>query len=499
MDAAREIRFDGWTLLPATGELRRDGLRTRLQQQPLAVLLALLERPGELVTREALIARLWPRGIVDFDTALNSAVRRLRMALADHAELPRYVETIPRRGYRFIGTLDGPPRAALEGAVQPLAPVREERRIHRRWLAAAAALALLAAGVAADRLVEGARTVDRTADATTMAVPAGARDRFVLAEHFFQRRGPGDLDRAMQQYAAALEAKPDYAEALAGLAAVYWIQTVEGLIDPQQGLSRIRDAAERALALDPGLAEAHLRLSQYRAMVGDRAESEWHGKMAAALSPDDPLVLAFAASNAAYAGRLDEAITLQRRALELEPLSRVSRYNLASFLLMAGHVEQAGEELRAIEDLGADTSRPNEALAAVLMLEGRASQARDLASAWPEGRERLQVLAISQRALGDRPAAERSLQDLIACCGAEDPLRVAEVFGAWGDHDASLTWLDRGLQVAHRRPWETGPRHEAWYTVYSPYLYSLHGDPRWAAWVAAVQGPSSPDRMVSVK
>ena len=86
MDAAREIRFDGWTLHLATGELRRDGLRTRLQQQPLAVLLALLERPGELVAREALIARLWPRGVVDFDTALNSAVRRLRTALADHAE-----------------------------------------------------------------------------------------------------------------------------------------------------------------------------------------------------------------------------------------------------------------------------------------------------------------------------------------------------------------------------------------------------------------------------
>ena len=498
MDPAREIRFDGWTLLPATGELLRDRIRTRLQQQPLAVLLALLERPGELVTREELIRRLWPRGVVDFDTALNSAVRRLRTTLDDHAESPRYIETIPRRGYRFIGTLD---RLPLEttGDVAPVElPSRSTSRARRLWLPLAAAVVVVVA-VAADRWVESTVTGPQADPMVTAPVDAGAQDRFQLAQHLFQRRGPGDLDRARQQYEEALAAQPGFAEALAGLAGVYWIQTVEGLIDPQQGLSRVRDAAERALALDPALAEAHLRLSQYRAMVGDRTESEWHAKMAAALRPDDPLVLEFAASRAAAGGRLDEAIALQRRALELEPLSRVSRYNLAGFLLMAGQVEQAGEELRAIEDLGADASRPNEALAAVLMLEDRAHEALGLAKAWPAGRQRLQVLAITLRALDDRAGADRSLEDLVACCGAEDPLRVAEVYGAWGDGDAAFAWLDRGLEIAQGRPWESGPRREAWYTVYSPYLLSLHGDPRWAEWVAAVQARSSPDRMAFVK
>lgn len=499
MDAAREIRFDGWTLHLATGELRRDGLRTRLQQQPLAVLLALLERPGELVAREALIARLWPRGVVDFDTALNSAVRRLRTALADHAELPRYIETIPRRGYRFIGTLDGPPLVALEGAARPAGRAREPRWIDRRWLAAAAALALLAAGVAADRLVEGARKVDRVAATTTMPVPAEARDRFLLAEHLFQRRGAGDLDRAMQQYEAALAAKPDYAEALAGMAAVYWVQTVEGLIDPQLGLSRLRDAAERALALDPGMAQAHLRLSQYRAVVGDHNESAWHANMAAALKPDDPLVLAFAASRAASDGRLDEAISLQRRALEREPLSGIARYNLASLLLLDGRIEEAGAEVRAYLELRPDTSEPNEALTTVLVLEGRAAEACDLAQSWPEGRERLQVLAIAHRVLGDWPASEQALQELIACCGAEDPLRVAEVFGAWGDRDAAFDWLSRGLGTLRRPPWEAGPRREAWMIVHSPYLSSLHEDPRWAYWIEAVRAAPSPDRMAARK
>src|SRR5512139_745079 len=104
---ADHICFDGWVLQRSTGELTRGTTRIRLQGQPLEVLEALLERPGELVTREQLIARLWPAGVVvEFDTALNSAIRRLRTALDDHADHPRYIETIPRRGYRFIGQVE---------------------------------------------------------------------------------------------------------------------------------------------------------------------------------------------------------------------------------------------------------------------------------------------------------------------------------------------------------------------------------------------------------
>ena len=78
MASAGEVRFDGWTLRPATGELLRDGVKVRLPVQPLRLLEELLTHPGEVVTREQLIARLWPRGVVDYDTALNTAVRRLR-------------------------------------------------------------------------------------------------------------------------------------------------------------------------------------------------------------------------------------------------------------------------------------------------------------------------------------------------------------------------------------------------------------------------------------
>ena len=97
------IRFDGWTLDLTTGELERDGKRQRLQDLPLQILSELLHRPGELVTRTYLIEKLWPKGVVEFETGLNTAVSKLRSALGDSAEAPRYIETVPRKGYRFIG------------------------------------------------------------------------------------------------------------------------------------------------------------------------------------------------------------------------------------------------------------------------------------------------------------------------------------------------------------------------------------------------------------
>lgn len=103
-----QVRFDGWVLRIDTGELDRDGKVVRLQDQPLQVLLALLERPGAMVSREQLIARLWPKGVVDYEMGLNTVVRKLRVALGDDAGEPRYIETIPRRGYRFIGQLEAP-------------------------------------------------------------------------------------------------------------------------------------------------------------------------------------------------------------------------------------------------------------------------------------------------------------------------------------------------------------------------------------------------------
>jgi len=116
------IRFDRFELDLRAGELRNGGTRIRLQEQPLQILQTLLERPGDVVSREELQKRIWPADtFVDFDHGLHAAVNRLRGALNDSADRPRYIETVARRGYRFIGQLDGatsaPPTPALDKIV----------------------------------------------------------------------------------------------------------------------------------------------------------------------------------------------------------------------------------------------------------------------------------------------------------------------------------------------------------------------------------------------
>jgi eukaryotic-like serine/threonine-protein kinase len=101
------IRFGSFELDLQAGVLRKNGIRIRCQEQPLQVLAALVERPGELVTREELRRRVWPQDtFVDFDHALNTAIKKIRAALNDDADAPRFIETVPRRGYRFVAPVE---------------------------------------------------------------------------------------------------------------------------------------------------------------------------------------------------------------------------------------------------------------------------------------------------------------------------------------------------------------------------------------------------------
>src|SRR5580698_9287486 len=143
------VRFGTYEVCFQTGELRKAGMRIRIQQQPMKLLEILLEQPGEVVTREELCGRVWAgEGFGDFDQAVNIAIGKLRSALGDSAENPRYIETVPKRGYRFIAEVSfvdadtGPKRpepvagelpAAGPGHQPPGAelPVAHQRRL---WL-----------------------------------------------------------------------------------------------------------------------------------------------------------------------------------------------------------------------------------------------------------------------------------------------------------------------------------------------------------------------------
>ena len=145
------LEFGSFELNTQTGELLRNGVRVRLSEQPYRILAALLERPGELVTRQELRNLLWPEDtFVDFEAGLASAVKRVRGALNDSATKPRYVETLPKRGYRFIAEVRRreTPAAPTDTATRPGIPKP------LLWVGGAAVAGTTAAGCRAPAAVK---------------------------------------------------------------------------------------------------------------------------------------------------------------------------------------------------------------------------------------------------------------------------------------------------------------------------------------------------------
>ena len=124
--SANAVGFGPFRLDLKAGELHKDGRRIRLQEQPFQVLKMLLERPGEVVTRQAIRQKLWPNDtIVEFDHSINAAIKKLRSALGDSAEEPRFVETVARRGYRLMVLVERE-EAKPADPISPVTPTETE-------------------------------------------------------------------------------------------------------------------------------------------------------------------------------------------------------------------------------------------------------------------------------------------------------------------------------------------------------------------------------------
>lgn len=478
MDTSREVRFAGWRLDRATGELSRGAARARLQGQPLRVLDALLARPGELVTRETLIAQLWPKGVVDYDTALNTAVRRLRAALQDDADCPRCIETIPRRGYRFIAPIEVVTPEVTTAA--PAAAAPGGMSTARAMAATIVLVCCVAIGVAWQRSGDE----PRAHPAAPPPLNPEARELTERARYLMQRREGGDLALASRYFLEAVTIDAQHAQAWAGLSSAYWLQLVTGELPPEQGLARTRDAAERALAIDPNLAEPHMRLAQYRWALGDDAERKAHLRRALELDPQNPLVLGTLATDALQAGQFDLAIDLQRRAVAADPLSVIGRFNLASIYYLAGRYDEATDVLMALEELNPTTTRTSELLGILLVIQGRHEEALHSAHSGNE-QERLFISALALHDMGFPEDSARAAAALAELLGDSDPLRLAELWAYLGHPDQAFDQLARASAEEPVPPWQHGSQRRLWMMRYSALLRPLHADPRWEAWLAS--------------
>jgi TolB-like protein/Flp pilus assembly protein TadD len=466
------IRFGDFNVDVRTGELRKRGMRVKLQVQPFQVLQVLLEHAGELVTREELQKRIWPADtFVDFDQGLNNAVKRLREALGDDAEKPRFIETLSKRGYRFIASIErlgngartpvGPAAAVTvdsiavlpftsmspdpadeffadgmtDEIINALAQIKElhvvartsafsfkgkyidVRAVGKRLNVRTVLLgSVRRAGneirITAqlinvedgyhlwsdryDREVkdifeiqdEIARTI---AERLKVTLGAGDQERLVKAgtknleayqlyvkgRALLYRRG-GTISRAAECFEREVALDPDYALAWAGLADSYTVLGYYGLARPESNMPKAVEAAHRAVALAPSLAEGHNALGMASLMgAWDQSKAEreflralelnpkytqardWYalfylqfseGRLAEGMAQaklalvSDPLssyAHAVYGLTCANAGKYAEAVQASRRAVELDSESYLAHMILQGVLHFGGQLEES--------------------------------------------------------------------------------------------------------------------------------------------------------------
>jgi DNA-binding winged helix-turn-helix (wHTH) protein/tetratricopeptide (TPR) repeat protein len=331
------LRFGEFEFHAASGELFRRGRRVALQPQPAKLLALLAGRAGELVTREEIRAALWGDDLhVEVDQGINFCVRQLRFALGDPGERPVWIETLPRRGYRFRGPL-APSAATSEapGAEPVPEPERGAPRRIARWALPSAAVLLVAAGWLA---VAAAKPRANATPSPTM--PAAAREAYVRGIYFAKRDGREVVERGLAELRRAALLAPASPEPLVALA--------EGLLSLHRYrrepalLEEAALLAERAVDLGPGLAAAHLARAQARL----RASYDWsaaENEFRRSIELDPRLAAAHRgyASLLAASGRLDDAVVAARRARELDPVCLAASADLGWYLFLAGRNEES--------------------------------------------------------------------------------------------------------------------------------------------------------------
>jgi tetratricopeptide (TPR) repeat protein len=319
-----------------------DGRRTRLADKPFRVLVALVDAEGAVVTRDALRAILWSDDtFVDFDNNLNSAVATLRHALGDSAKAPRYIETIPKIGYRLID-----PRV-LERTGPPVVSTRPLAAVMVASLTLIITIAALYVGFLA-RTSPPAVPKPRDAAVSREARAHFERGVYLRGQFLASHDNPDLLIGASAAFETALGLEPRFADAAAEHADTLVEMSFAGAVGFRSGLERARAAARRALSLASSQAVA-LRVTAMTTLFldWDLATSRSWLDRAGNARADAKTSLALATWLAA-AGQSDAAVDAAERAVALDPAAFYVRADLAMFYLAAGRNADAVESSRGV-------------------------------------------------------------------------------------------------------------------------------------------------------
>lgn len=424
--------------------MSRGGRASRLPQQPLRILVELHDRAGEIVTREHLVKVLWPTGIVDFDNGLNVAVRKLRVALDDVGDAPKYIETLPKVGYRFI-----PQRPAADP--RPAAPAMQARKSRGARAAVAAVIGVTILGALGAwwwTSTPRAGAPSGAAETPTHMPSVRAQELYLEGIHERSRRDTNTTLSALAKFEAALREDPAYAEAWAALGLTHTGSAMRQMVPPHEAFSKARAAAERAIALKPGYAEghvvlAHVQLDHEKDVAAARASLD----RARATGDLPGRFWHYSAMLNGQLGRVDEALADMRRAREKEPMTLLFTSNQAFILLNARRNEETIELLRPIIDANPGFDQARGILARALMATGDLEGARAMLEARKEIGLLQADLALVYLKLGRREDALREIAriETNGKKGFGVAYDLATIYTGMGELDHACELLPRAL------------------------------------------------------
>jgi TolB-like protein/DNA-binding winged helix-turn-helix (wHTH) protein len=309
-----------------------------------------------------------------------------------------------------------------------------------------------------------------------------AFDAYLQGYSFFQRSTDKDADMAAKYYERATQLDPSYALAWVGLSRVRNWQVNLSVIPAEEGHRLARKAIERALALNPNLAEAHIQMGRIQQQV----DFDWVGadasfQRAIALEPGNPDSVKSAALSAAMLGRFGQALPLARRAVDLDPLNADSWEELGETEFFMGQLDKAAADGKKGLELSPDAWPGPILLSQIYVMQGRPQDALPEIELVRSDPGRAFLYAIAYHALGRKKESDAALRELIAKYHTESAYQIAEVYAFRNQSDEAFEWLDRAF--AQRDSGLVG-------TKVDPLLKSLHSDPRFSAFLKKLSLPT---------
>jgi TolB-like protein/Tfp pilus assembly protein PilF len=309
-----------------------------------------------------------------------------------------------------------------------------------------------------------------------------AFDAYLRGYHFFEGNTDKDADMAAKYFERATQLDPSYALAWAYLSRARNWQANEGLIPMEEGRRLAREAVERALSLNPNLAEAHAQMGRLKITV----DYDWAGanasyQRAVELEPGNPEGVRLAALSAAELGRFDVALQLARRAVDLDPLNADGWGNLGEIEFYMGHLDQGAADSKKALELDPDHWASPFTLSRIYLLQGRAQDALPEIERVHYAPYRAHLYALTYYALGRKKESDAALRELMMKYHASNAFEIATIYAFRNQTDEAFEWLDRAY--AQRDPSMMSTKVE-------PLLNSLHNDPRFAALLKKLNLPN---------